>query len=490
MPVKINGVAITPAPLVTISKSYVNSVGVGAIGAEFNINLNGTLIAYKGNPEASGTTPTVSLSSNARYTTYSSDDDTVNNLSPDALLNAIMKKQERLRAIVASGQASNSPLLLEVIGYNENKGLKAHCTVVDISFDDQSRWTQTCGYSISLKANNLTESANGIFSANSSEDNFGTYISEADESWSLQENTYTATAGDHTDQIKTYNVSHTVSAVGQRVYSSGVLIPPINQAIDYVTNSIGLGSLTALSFLPAGLTAYNQTITEQKNEFTGSYSVTEEFFMSPQSATEVCSINVEQDLSAFTRISIAGTITGLDSIGYDDVTSNKYTNASAYWDSIKSNLYTRAEDFMESGCPLNSEPVSSSVGRNLTEGVINYNYSYDNRPANVVENSLIEDIQVNDTYPGQLISVVPVIGRSQPIIQYINSRSEYKRNLNINIVMKRVDCTLSKPSASGLAAIFDLYKPSGTKVYYGAPQESWNPRTGNYSYSIEWIYEV
>jgi hypothetical protein len=489
MPVKINGVAITPAPLVTVNKTYVNSNGVGAIGAEFDIVLNGTLIAYKGNPESSGSTPTVSMSTNSRYTTYSSDDDTVNNLAPEALLNAIMKKQERLRAVVASGQASNAPLLLEVIGYNENKGLKAYCSVDSISFDDQSRWTQTCGYTISLKANELIESANGIFSANSSEDNFAYHVSEASESWSLQEGQYTATAGDYTDQVKTYSVSHTVSAVGIRTYSSGVLVPPIDQAIDYVTNAIGLGSLTTLSFLPAGLTAYNQTITEQKNEFEGSYSVTEEFFMSPQSANEICNISIEEDTSAFVRVGVAGTITGLDSIGYNSVNSNKYDNALAYWNSIESTLYSRAEDLIP--CTPNTVPLSKSVGKNITEGVINYSYTYDNRPINSITNARTEDIQVTDTYPGQLINVVPVIGRSQPIIQYVNSRSEYKRSLQINALMgTNSGCTLSKPASGDLVTIFNLYKPSGTKVYYSAPQESWNPRTGNYSYSIDWTYEL
>ena len=61
-----------------------------------------------------------------------------------------------------------------------------------------------------------------------------------------------------------------------------------------------------------------------------------------------------------------------------------------------------------------------------------------------------------------------------------------------------------KPSVSSSAQfqkIFDAANPANevgssyanpvipTKVFHSAPQESWNPKTGAYSYSIQWTYE-
>lgn len=476
MPVLINGTPIVPAPIVTMSKEYIRNVGLGQFGAKYNIGLNGTLIAYKGNPEPSG------FSNSGVYTSYSNDDP-ITSLGPEQLLKTITQKQEQIRALFAS-----NPIELEIIGYDENKGIKAYCDVLSIQFDDQSRWTQTCGYSISLDAVNFIDSAIGGFSPSSSEDGFGHYVSEVDESWSFEEAEYTASSSDHKSQNKTYTISHSVSAVGQRSYnSSGLLLDPVSNAKDYVNNVIGLGSLIGFDYLPGNPALYNQKITENINPLTGSYSVTETFYVAPESATEVCSISVEEDTSAFKRVSINGTITGLDTSSYTGAESDKYENAEAYWGSISTLLYDRCNDEVASGCLLNTIPLSQSVGRNYTEGTISYSCSYDNRPLNAISGAKTEDIQVNDTYPGQLINIVPVIGRSQPIIQYLNARSEYRRSLQISAQMG--GCPLLKPDYNDLIPIFDLYKPSGTRVYYSAPQESWNPRTGSYSYSIEWTYE-
>lgn len=47
-----------------------------------------------------------------------------------------------------------------------------------------------------------------------------------------------------------------------------------------------------------------------------------------------------------------------------------------------------------------------------------------------------------------------------------------------------------KPSLSEMQTkIYDAYKPIATRVYYGPPSTSWNPKTGQYSYSIEWTFE-
>lgn len=490
MPVKINGYALTPAPAVTFSKNFVRTVGSGVIGAGYTIELAGTIIAYKGNPEPLG------MSTSGEYISFSSTDDPLSTITNAALLNTIMKKQEYIRNLVSLGQSSGSGMLLEITGYAESSGIKAYCDIENLAFDDKSLWTNTCGYTMSLSTNRFTESSTSLFGVNSTEDAFGYYVSEASEDWSIQEqDSYTATTGNVENQKKLYDVSHNVSAVGQRVYIGGQVVAtgsPIAQASGYVHNRLGLGFANMpASFLPAtGLVPYNRKVVESINELTGSYGIVESFTLVPtgQGATEVISVTSDSDIGALSKIQIQGTITGLDSLDVQSQSVNKYANAQTYWAQVSGLIYTRVNT-LAGACPLNTQPLSTSIGRNITEGVITYNYTYDNRPANLIANALTEDIDLQDVYPGQLINVVPVIGRSQPIIQYINSRSEYTRTMTVNVVMARSGCTIVKPSISEMTTIFDLYKPVGTKVYYNAPTESFNPKTGAYSYTITWVFE-
>jgi hypothetical protein len=50
-------------------------------------------------------------------------------------------------------------------------------------------------------------------------------------------------------------------------------------------------------------------------------------------------------------------------------------------------------------------------------------------------------------------------------------------------------------SSGDFQAIYDAANPANeagvvtTKVFYDAPQENWNCKTGSYSYSIGWTYE-
>jgi hypothetical protein len=491
MPVKINSFPITPAPIVTFEKTYSRNT-LGAFAAEYSITLNGKFIAYKGNPVSSSSpASSVTMSTDAKYSTYSSEDDPVSAIADTDLLGTIMRKQEHLRNIVSIGQSTGSPLLLEVVGYDADEGIKAYCEVDGITFDDESRWTTRCGYTITLKTSKFISSTNNIFEDGSSEDAFEYYISDATDEWSIEElDTYSATSDNAYDQKRLYSVSHTASAVGKRVYGGA---PPLEQAMGYVQNIIGLGQ----NYMPAsllsvivGFSLYDRKLVETTNKFTGSYQAVETFTLGPQAAIETVTVNIEQDLGALSRISINGNIKGLKTADIDDDDDvDSYTNALAYWDAVKTKIYDRANEFLGGTCDLNTLPTSSSVGNNISEGVITYNYAYDNRPANFITDALTEDIQISDTYPGQIINVVPVIGRSQPIIQYINSRSEYKRSMQLSVNMPFVNCAAVKPPTGELAAIYEMYKPAGTKVYYSAPIENWNPKTGAFSYSVEWIFE-
>jgi hypothetical protein len=467
MPVLINGSAITPAPNVTYTKNYIRTLGDGIIGVSYDIQLAGTIIAYKGNPDPSG------ISADSVYTSYSQTDDPISSISDSGLLLTIMNKQAALRSLL-----STSPVALSITGFDGGVGISANCEIDSIAFDDKSLWTTTCGYTISLKTPSIGEQS------------FTYAISEASEEWGISESdTYTATPTSMLDQKKTYTITHNVSAIGQRLNGGSAF----DEAKGYVTSVIVLGDTNLpTSLLPiAGLTVYDNKVVETINELAGSYSIQETFTLGLglQAATEEIQINIDSDIGPLSTVQIQGTIKGFNLEAYNTAFVDKFANASAYWTSIEGQIYGRIRDYVNPSCPLNTVPIQKAIGKNITEGVITYNYTYDNRPANLIPDSLTEDIQIVDTYPGQYFNMVPVIGRSQPIIQYVNSRSEYKRSLTVNALMPFAGCIAVKPDYADLAVIYELYKPTGTRVYYSAPQENWNPKTGAYSYTIEWSYE-
>jgi hypothetical protein len=104
--------------------------------------------------------------------------------------------------------------------------------------------------------------------------------------------------------------------------------------------------------------------------------------------------------------------------------------------------------------------------------------------------------------------VIPVIGRKTgPVLQYIGGRTEYRRDLQINLLMDYTkipygnnrSLLLQKPSimepmASQLSQLIGELSPAnepGVRKYFiSPPQENWNPKEGQYNFSISWIYEL
>jgi hypothetical protein len=146
---------------------------------------------------------------------------------------------------------------------------------------------------------------------------------------------------------------------------------------------------------------------------------------------------------------------------------------------------------------------------NENTGEITYNLSFDNRPTNIVSGVLSEQITINDTYPGDVFAVIPVLGRpTGPVLQYIGGRTEYRRDVQLNLLMDytkipygstRNSLLLKKPSvieptASQISKLIQELSPEGEqgvrKYFLSPPQESWSPKEGSYNISLSWVYEL
>ena len=193
----------------------------------------------------------------------------------------------------------------------------------------------------------------------------------------------------------------------------------------------------------------------------------------------------------------------------------KYDNAIRKFHSISnSGLYGVGSDVFKRAdssvaVKLNSTPNSVSLGLNEFTGEINYSLSFNNRPTNIISGVLSENISVEDTYPGDVFATIPVLGRKTgPVLQYLGGRTEYRRSLNLELVMDYTDIgygsdrkslmltrpSLVQPTSQQIKNLIDEMSPSqepGVRKYFvEAPSESWSPKEGRYSFSISWVYEL
>ena len=560
---------LVPAPLVTFNKQVYNNVGRPGFGSDYTVTLQGTLLPTHGNPTTTGL-------STADWTRSSNvESEEVVALSGLQLLDVTIKKQEYIRNLFTNPTISGiaQPIKVQIKGWNEagagspGSGLIFYGFVDDLSFDSDSRWANPTTYTVNLRTSSFISSANvGTFQIGNENVQSGYWISNLTDTFDIQEDgrstlTFRDVVGGmkKIDKIdKVYSINRSITAVGSPVYDTGGGylngLSPWQQASGflhaylkvgsgnlYETNLSGIKSNTLGQFTNGLYKAANFVYQESIDKEAGSYSITETFLLYSGLSPVIENITINHDVAenGINTVAVQGTIQGLNTISGFFHSGNAFINAYTYLTGVidtgvPSTAYYYARGIMrgvsnltENFVPwLHPRPLSKSFAHDLNAGSISYTYSFDDRPANIIPGSISESIQINDTYPGELFSVTPVIGRSQPVLQYLNSRSEYKRNLSINITMGQTgDPTFlnvnnvgnisdsasrrsvlqrmfinEKPSISQTAALNDIFQaanpvndPTFTvangKCFHSAPTETWDPRTRNYSYSIEWTYE-
>ncbi len=385
-------------------------------------------------------------------------------------------------------------------------------------------------------------------------DKSGNFISAASEDWALEVDEGRGESLEINNDLsrggipRSYRITHNMSATGKphyypnpdndndilkkqawegaRDFVQKRLLPPdtdLTSASNY-PNVLGMMGSGTLNLIDA-YRGFNHVRTEQVGVTEGTYSVTESWLIASGASYENYNMSISSDLgNPFVNVTIDGNITGLSEIKPSGATYGGIGGASGL--SPYDNALLRYHEVSLSGqfgllCPiykranstvavqLNSQPASISLGLNEFNGEITYNLSFNNRPTNVISGVLSESISVNDTYPGDVFAAIPVIGRATgPVLQYIGGRTEYKRDLSIELVMdytdipyghKRNSLLLMKPSTNEptKTQLRDLIKelspakePGIRKYFISPPSESWTPKEGRYSFNISWIYEL
>lgn len=486
-----DGKRLIPAPLVTINKSFQKSGNGEIIGSIFSLTLTGTIVAYMGSPDSSGTFWTAS--------DYPSDEV----IEADNRLGAIQRKQEAIRHLFRQ-----EGLQFEIQSSISDEPVRCNPRITSIDFAE-GIWYDRCDYTITMECDQLV---GGDFAE---EDNFNQYISDASEEWSIDTN------DEHAETLGvpiTYALTHTISANGKKFYDSTGAVPKEawEYAKDFVTSRLGYdGNLLASGTLgiPQYYNGVNHARSENIDKQGGSYSVTENWVLASGGATEVFSISTNDALdSPYPQVSIEGTITGYDERDSDmNLTTSKWENAESKFNTVIGWAFTRAQQF--SGLSLNVTPLTEVVGRNPIQGTVTYNYEYNTRPMTMISGVKSEVISINDNLGGQLHAEVFVLGRAArgygPVLQDLDAKPANTRSLSIELVMEPIGYT--NRNFATIQQIINDYKPSVNPTYSGSiynviaaadpanngwstvfqqqPQESWNVTEFRYTYNTTWTFE-
>ena len=181
---------------------------------------------------------------------------------------------------------------------------------------------------------------------------------------------------------------------------------------------------------------FNHSRTESIDQTAGTYSISDTWILSQDSAYEDYRLNLSRSLSedakkkTITKVSIEGTIKGLSSKPSNSSSYGGGNNAPQYNDAYanarhklhqitgggmygtNSYVYKRAQNTTAVG--LNPQPINISINANEFLGEITYSLEYDDRSplvSEAISGVISSNISYSDTYPGDIFAVIPVLGR-------------------------------------------------------------------------------
>ena len=561
-----DGVKITPAPLVSVSTQILKNGAGEPFGVTYAITLTGTILDDKGSPHALDgnnvkylAIPGNTFDTAGPYDAFSkASEPTQQQIPAGQSLTAILSKQKSLRALFArDGQR----ITITDWGGSQS-AFSCYPRVLSVDFQE-GIYVQRADYTITLEADTLligegdsvtskVENEGSLIASDGTAREgkteadllaslSGAFITDFSEDWSIEAD---ESQGESVGLPRSYRISHNINATGKTHFGPDGKQKAWEQAKKFVQHrlghnpsgsypnimgQIGRGTLNLVDTYRG----FNHVRTENLSESAGSYSVSENWLIASGNAYENFNLSISSSTdSPFVSVSIDGNIKGLSEYspsgfggndpnvingGREPTTppSGAYDNALGKYHEISntgqfgltSKVYKRANNSV--AVQLNSQPKSVSLGTNPYTGEVTYNLQFDNRPTNIISGVLSETISVNDTYPGDVFAVIPVIGRKTgPVLQYIGGRTEYKRDISISLLMDytsipygtgRNPLLLKKPSvveptATQIADLIKELSPAGEpgirKYFVSPPSETWNPKEGSYSFNLSWTYEM
>jgi hypothetical protein len=531
--------ALRPAPFVSISVSPLRNKNA-YFGNRYNITLNGTIVANNTSVRLDAPMAPVGMNSG------------------EDGLSDIMSMQKDLVDFfdIEPNATATSVARLEITPGGNNPKIGFNVRFESISFEEGT-YVSTCKYTISFVSEKESNE-----SASQANDQPEDLLEDFNESWSFEVDNnyaYAETVGNSRLSSRSFIATRTITATGRnsptrtlKQSTTDALTddapdsapydkPAWMQAMGFIENYANPEATTNASkitdlllydrsklgtFLDSSYEPFNHSRTSSIDKGAGTVTVTDSWVLAKSSDQALenytSSVSTSRD-NPYVKVSIQGSIKGLAPKAFTDSqfalnttnTDSPFSKARSHYNSISNNgnfgvgcaIFKRADNVVAQS--LNSQPLSVSLGTNEITGEITYNLEFDNRPSNYFTNVLFENISVNDTYPGDVFATIPVLGRpTGPILQFTFGRTEYKRDISIEIVLDYTDLgygtdrnalllrkpSINEPIAGQLKSLIGILSPANEpgirKYFVSPPTESWNPKEGRYTLSIGWTYEL
>ena len=549
MPVTYNESYLVPAPFVSVSKEYIKTSDGKKVGATYSVSLEGTIISHLGSPFKDGS---------FSKTTSDPDGEAV---TTDEIQSSLQNKAAGIRRLF-----STEGKKLHITSWSED-GSDWHCfprvTGIDIQ---ENSYSKPMPYVVTFEVDEIFQGDLGEEDWDNSTlnetDEVGEtfqiknkkcYLSDVQEDWSIDNANQAKNMGKITgevgtggvvgntghDETPTYNVSHTISAVGKRAYDKdGLVREPWENAKTWVLTRVGpdpkattnpvdfrkpseiLGEQSdddvdwgGLGLSISDYRIYNHIRSQNVDITSGSFSITETWLMAiddgrQYDALEDVSMDMSYDFTTDVHtLTINGNITGLETRGaspghgYSAHTykteaylRGKYHNAVQATKGY-TNSYCRGalnerynlKDKDNKDAKIGTDPISESFSHNEAAGTITFSKVFNTRKQNL-NKSITESIVVNDTNSTWQVAQIQVPGRALgPVLQDMGTRNVASRTVNLNAQLQAGE---DQPNYD--STLF-AYRPTtnqlGTIEWKSADQETWEPWSGRYSRTITWNYQ-
>ena len=452
-----------PVPLMDVTKEFSRGANKEVTGVTYRATLTGSVVAGRGiNSDETGTNGIIQIDrlQDALMEGISSA------MQPDVGADDCEDGEEQITGRANFRVTCNGEQIWDASGVRFNS----------INFAS-GPWVDKSDYTIELEWD-----GSGVSGQN---------LSDFQESWSMSpaENTnyYEFDLGAPTGvgqmsylekHVPTWNVSHSVSAVGKAdVDSQGcVKKGAADIAAEEVYTYLGLDQNVVKGMcvfcFKEGVHAWNHSRSIERDEVAGSYAVTETWLVRPSGINSSTENNPWQDTytvdiakgtqAAITTATIRGTIQGFEEVEYCSgtdpcvdgmyaVASSKYENAKRGFDAtqerivdspsqpFQENLIFRRMNYFASGeayRPMNLNHTDHSITHDPANGAINYSFTFNDKPKLCGVETIYENYSISDTNQADRIAEIGVIGRvAGPILQSLGTSTVRRRSINIEMVV-------------------------------------------------------
>jgi hypothetical protein len=422
----------------------------------------------------------------------------VDMLTPGARQNALHQIMQRLLEI----RGQRGVLIIEPYGGLANKLQFDNAKLVSVELPEQtdtSQGTQSQEYAFVFEATILSNGDTPDV----------TNLKDVSETWEfgLLEGEATYLSG---DVYRNFTITHTLSATGNPTVDGTNATAGYVAAKNYVNarlatlgddpfgsevKDFGKGTGQQRIFLRTGhnppqkpsgaYNAYNQVNSYTQDVLEGTFSATRTWLASRHSATVTVDVTDNKDSTAeFNTVEVSVNIQGHETAGPNDPKSTKYANALA---ASSIGLYSLALGAYSGAGSLRGTPRSQSTAHSETAGTIALSASFDDAVI-LLDGTVSSNITITDNnHDGgnKTVAIIAVIARAAgPIIQDMGTTNERTKTVALEAQSARVAGVYNEPTG-GEALVLGYAPDNGYRQNF---TKSWNPQTGRYSVTADWVY--